>query len=391
MGGAAAPEELGAGLTPPPRSSASSGGILDLAERIARLPAAERERAARLYDVRLGAARTEPPPELEDWLADRFGSVEAVRDQRLIHVTNLATMDASVFAPLRARRPIDGTSNPADDEARLRDEIAATLGDPFCHPESGTPASSFGRIRGVHTITGANAAAGDEQHGVIVFDRHDPLAFDAELVRDVLSTGRSWADAARGATPEARNYLLIWNCLWRAGGSIVHGHAQVLLGSGRAPGHLARWRRDAATYRRDTGAGMIDDVIRLHRALGLAIDVAGGVVVLAHLTPIKERELLVIAPASSDEREPAFAEGLAATLIAYRDVIGVRAFNLSLWRPPLVDAAGDDLELPPLVRLVDRGRPFERSSDIGAMELYGSAIVSTDPFDLAAQLRAALA
>jgi hypothetical protein len=377
---------LGAGLTTP-----ASRGILGLAERIAALHPEHRRIGERLYDVRVATARTDPPPELESWLADRFGSVEAVRDQQLVHVTNLATLDAAVFAPLRARRPIDGMGSPAEDETRLREEIAATEGDPFCHPENGTPASAFGRIRGVHTVTGANAGAGDEHHGVIVFDRHDPLAVDIDLVRDVLVTGRAWADGARATSPAARSYLLIWNCLWRAGGSIVHGHAQVLLGSGRAPGHLARWRRDAAAYRRATGSGLVDDMVDLHRALGLAIDLPGGMVVLAHLTPIKERELLVIGQRSNDEREPAFGEALGSTLIAYRDVIGVRAFNLALWRPPLDNTANGDLELPPMVRLVDRGRPFERSSDIGAMELYGSPIVSADPFDTAAQLRTALA
>jgi galactose-1-phosphate uridylyltransferase len=244
-------------------------------------------------------------------------------------------------------------------------------------------------VRGAHTVSGANAAAAEEHHGVLVFDRHDPLAFDAELVADMLRAGRAWADAVRAEAPSAVHYLLIWNCLWRGGGSIVHGHAQVLLGSGAPHGQLARWRRDAGVYRETTGRRLFDDLVAVHRALGLTIECAGGVVVLAHLTPVKERELMVVATRSDDERDPSFSAAVGDVLVAYRDVIGVRAFNLALWRPPL-DTTTHDYDLPLIVRLVDRGRPFERPSDIGAMELYGSPVVSSDPFELAARLRGAL-
>ena len=43
--------------------------------------------------------------------------------------------------------------------------------------------------------------------------------------------------------------------------------------------------------------------------------------------------------------------------------------------------------MPPIVRLVDRGDPFHRRpSDIGAMELYGTPIVGSDPYEVAAAL-----
>jgi hypothetical protein len=79
--------------------------------------------------------------------------------------------------------------------------------------------------------------------------------------------------------------------------------------------------------------------------------------------------------------------------VAYRDVLGVRAFNLALHRPPLdpAVAARDGWEtVPPIVHLVDRGNPDSRSSDIGAMELYGAAVISGDPFAVAEKLREAL-
>ncbi|MEO5985502.1 MAG: hypothetical protein ABIW50_08795 [Candidatus Limnocylindria bacterium] len=109
---------------------------------------------------------------------------------------------------------------------------------------TGTPADLFGRVSGRHVSTGANAALADAYYAVLVFDRHDPLAFDADLIADVLDTGRAWADRVRDDDPHATNYLLIWNCLGRAGGSIVHGHAQALIGSGAHHEQLERLRRD---------------------------------------------------------------------------------------------------------------------------------------------------
>lgn len=369
MDGTAASAQLGARLT----------SLLDIPGRIASLTGEARARADRLLDVRVATARTVPPPELQPWLAETFGSVEAVREQTVVKVTNIATLEATLFAPLRARRPVDGPGQASD----LVTEITATEDDPFCAPQTGTPAHPFGRVQGARMITGANAAAADAHHAVLVFEAHDPLAFDANLVGDLFTTGRAWADQARETDPDAANYLLIWNCLWRAGGSIIHGHAQALLGTGPHYARLERLRRDATSYRAAHRSDLVGDLVALHRDLGLAVDLEGGVTILAHLTPIKERELLIVGSPGSDERDPGFADAVGRALLAYRDRIGVRSFNLALWRGPL-DGRWDDF--PPIVRLVDRGDLSSRPSDIGAMELYGTPIVGSDPYELIAAL-----
>ncbi|MGH2380159.1 MAG: hypothetical protein ACRDG7_02935 [Candidatus Limnocylindria bacterium] len=355
----------------------------EIGRRLAALPPAQRRRADRLLDVRIVHGRTVPPPELEPWLIDVFGSVDAVREQAIVKVTNLATLDATIFSPLRTRRPVDDPTHARD----LAAEIEATDDDPFCHPETGTPADTFGRIRGPRMVTGANAALADAHHAVIVFDAHDPLAFDAELVSEILSTGRAWAERARTDDPTSVNYLLIWNCLWRAGGSIVHGHAQAILGSGPHYERAERLRRDAAIYADRYGGGdLVEELVAVHRSIGLAIEMDDGVTLMANLTPRKERELVLVGSAGMDENDPRFAGALGRTVVAYRDRIGVRSFNLALWRPPLASAEAW-AQIPPIVHLVDRGDPFSRPSDIGAMELYGTPIVGTDPFELIDALR----
>jgi hypothetical protein len=356
--------------------------LAGLPAAIQRLDEQARERTTRLYDVSVATAHIDPPPELVPWLVSTFGSESAVREQSVVRVTNRATLDSTLFAPLRGRRPIDGPTA----GQTLAAEIAATEGDPFCGPLTGTPANAFGRVRGRRMVSGANAAAADAHHAVLVFEEHDPLAFDADLVADLLTTGRTWADAARTTDPASSNYLLIWNCLWRAGGSIIHGHAQALLGSGAHYARLERLRRDADAYRSAHGAELLDDLVQVHRDLGLALEGAEGVSVLAHLTPAKDREVIVVGPAGMDERHPAFAERVAATLVAFRDRIGVRSFNLALWRPPLDDDRGWRW-LRPMVRIVDRGDLASRPSDIGAMELFASPIVGADPYEVIAALR----
>lgn len=365
MAGAHASAQLGAGLT----------SILDLPARIAALQGAAIARANRLIDVQSVVAHAVSPVALEPWLAETFGSVEAVREQTVIKVNNRVTGEATLFAPLRARRPIEGGAPRTD----LAAEIAATLDDPFCGPEAGTPADEFGRVRGSRMISGANAAAADAHHAVLVFNEHDPLAFDAGFVADLLATGREWAERTRSVDPASSNYLLVWNCLWRAGGSIVHGHAQALLGSGPHYARLESFRRAAHAYRIDHAADLASDLVGLHADLGLAR--GSGVVTLASVTPIKEREVIVVGTPGMDERDPSFADAVARALLAYRDRIGVRSFNLALWRPPLGDAEGW-AGIPPIVRMVDRGDPFQRPSDIGAMELYGTPIVGSDPYEV---------
>ncbi len=56
------------------------------------------------------------------------------------------------------------------------------------------------------------------------------------------------------------------------------------------------------------------------------------------------------------------------------------------------DVKGDDLQnaaerVAGLFRLVDRGDPMNRTSDIGAMELYASSVISSDPFAVARVMR----
>src|SRR5205807_1197662 len=200
-------------------------------------------------------------------------------------------------------------------------------------------------------ITASNVAKYDGYHGVLVFDEHDPLApMDAEIIRDRLLTARRWALAANEEDPSSKYYFLIWNCLWRAGGSIVHGHMQMTTTHGMHYPKVERLRRAAIAYAAEHGRDYFDDLWLVHEALGLGVTV-GSARVFATLTPVKERELVVLGLPGADEG--AISAGISRALAALRSV-GVVAHDLALYRPPLAADGADWLRFPVLARLVDR-------------------------------------
>jgi hypothetical protein len=266
----------------------------------------------------------------------------------------------------------------------LEREIEATIGDPFCRPEEGTPADVFGRVRGEHSVTASNVAKYDGFHGIVVFDDHNPLHLTPEKVSDYISVGLEWCRRALQTDPEAKYPFLMWNCLWRAGGSIIHGHAQVTATRGAHYPKIERLRRAASSYRAKHGSDYFDDLHRVHHSLGLGISAEEGVRAFASLSPIKEKELIVIG-SSADDRH--LQRTVGAMLQGYVQTLGVRAFNVAFYMPPLAPVDEDWSGFPTLVHLVDRGSPANRTSDIGAMELYAASVVASDPFRVADLLR----
>jgi hypothetical protein len=55
--------------------------------------------------------------------------------------------------------------------------------------------------------------------------------------------------------------------------------------------------------------------------------------------------------------------------------------------PPIADADEDWSDFPVMVRIVDRGDPDSKVSDVGAMELYAASVVASDPFEVAEALK----
>lgn len=372
-----------------PRARAT--GIARLAELVRGLPAYERIAAERLFALVEEVGELVPPPDMRPWIERTFGSMEATLRQHIVRVTNRYTFEGAIFNPLRAHRPGSGVSTTQGElPPELLARIEASAGDDFCDPEHRTPADIFGRVRGEHVITASNVAKADGWHGLAIFDRHNPLAIDAALVRDLLTVAGEWAARAHAVDADARHLFLLWNCLPRAGASLTHGHAQMLLSRAMPQAHVARWHAAATRYAVETGGRYFADLAAVHAALGLGGPPTGDVFSFASLTPVKEREVVLLAPpytASGPLNLAALAGPLAATVASMRRQ-GVLAFNLAIFAPPL-DGAGDPLweGFPLVARFVDRGNPLSPTSDIAALELFGSSLVAADPFDVARTLR----
>jgi hypothetical protein len=352
--------------------------IIHLPDLIHALPPDDRALADRIFDVSTTTGRLDPPEAMHTWIERSFGSADAVRAQLIVKVTNRVTLEGALFNGLRASRPLD-TGVSVD----LEREIEATAGDPFCRPEEGTPADVFGRVRGEHSITASNVAKYDGFHGLIVFDEHNPLHLTPEKVADYVSVGLEWHRKALETDPEARYPFLMWNCLWRAGGSIIHGHAQVTATRGTHYPKVERLRRAAKAYKAEHGSYYFDDLYRVHNSLALAIPTESDVRAFASLSPTKERELVVIGGSPEDD---SLQRTVGALLEVYVRTLGVRAFNVAFYMPPLSPVAEDWSGFPTVVYLVDRGSPANRTSDIGAMELYAASVVASDPFAVARAL-----
>ena len=355
--------------------------ISDLPRLIEGLPPDDRDLAGRILATSATAGRLDPPEGMRNWIEKSFGSVSAVTEQRIVKVTNKVTLEGTLFNELRASRPLD-TGVGLD----LDREIAATEGDPFCRPEEGTPADVFGRVKGEHATTASNIAKYDGFHGVVVFDDHNPLRLTPEKVSGYVSVGLEWCRKALEADPEAKYPFLMWNCLWRAGGSIIHGHTQVTATRDAHYPKVERLRRAAAGYRSEHASDYFADLPRVHHALGLGVPAQDGIEAFASLTPIKEKELVVIGPGPGDA---ALHRTVGTLLRSFVRDLGARAFNVAFYIPPLAPAEEDWAGFPTVVHIVDRGDPANRTSDIGAMELYAAPVVASDPFRVAETLREA--
>jgi len=355
--------------------------IVELEARIAGLAAEPRAAAERIYAVSTTTGTLVAPDEMRPWIEKLFGSVEAVTSQRIVRVTDRVTLEGALFNDLRAKRPM---AVPEKTGAEVAETIRSTENDPFCHAETGTPADDFGRISGELGVTASNVAKYDGYHGVLVFNAHDPLApMDAAAIADHLTTARKWADAAVERDPAAPYYFLMWNCLWRAGGSIVHGHMQMTTTHGMHYPKVERLRQAALAYGVRYRRDYFDDLWLVHDGLGLGVTIDGARI-FAALTPVKERELVVLGVPGADERT--IAAGISHALGALRSV-GVVAHDLALYRPPLAADGADWRRFPVVARLVDRGDPGNRTCDIGSMELYAASVISADPFTVAASLQ----
>jgi hypothetical protein len=347
--------------------------IANLDELQNELPGPERNLFERFFRVDTTIGKLQAPESMTGWISKNFGSLEKVENQKITKVTNLVTMEGALFNELRASRPMDCKVN---DE--VRQIIENSAGDPFCKPTEGTPADTFGRVNGSHCISASNVAKYDGYHGLVIFNEHNPLKVSRDAIADYFETGFEWARKGREQDPEAKYYFFMWNCLWKSGASIIHGHAQMTLTKGMHYPKVESWRRIFQGYMKDHGSCVFCDLHKVHSSLGLGWEWDGGVKGMAYLTPVKEKEIILIAP----EPGVALYNAVHKVLEKFMEMCAI-SFNLALYVPPLAPSSEDWNGFPAVVRIVDRGDPNNKTADFGAMELYAASVIASDPFRVA--------
>lgn len=360
----------------------SAPSIVELDNIVESLPEEEKELFQRLFHLSATTGWLHPPETMHSWIKERFGSLEAVTSQKIIKITNLVTYEGALFNKLRSSRPLE-----IKEKLRIEAQIIDALKkeDPLRCPREDTPEDTFGRIEGKYSITASNIAKYDGLHGIVIFKDYNPLYFTKEKISDYLDTGWKWAEKAREADPSAKYFLFIWNSLRRAGASLLHGHAQVTLTRSKHYAKIEGLRRAALGYQDKYGSNYFEDLYRAHRAVGCAFE-KEGVKILAYLTPVKEKEVILLARSF----DLALKERIYEVLACFRDQMHVTAFNFALIPPPVAETEESWEGFPVIARVVDRGDPKMPSCDIGTMELYASSVISSDPLEVARIVRGGL-
>jgi len=363
--------------------------IFRLAALVDNLPGSKQELFKRIYDTDCLPGRLKLVRGVREWTEKRFGSAQEVETQQIVRVTNLITGEGALFNHLRGKRPV-GECREKDLDSMLEEY---RQGCPFCFPRERTPQDVFGRVEGQHCITAANVAKYDGFHGLVIPQEHHPLKFTREMVEDYFRVAALWFVeafhyAAREGDDAVYYPFLMWNCLWPAGSSVVHGHLQLTLTRGRHYPKIDALRMCSSGYRVKYGSDYFNDLYEVHSELGLGWS-GDEERYLAVLTPVKERETWIITPPGevSPKRLVQAGRAVFGILDRLKEKAALTSFNVVLYLPPLKESAEGWQDFPLIARAVDRGSVFNRTADMGAMELYAASVISTDPFQVAQILK----
>jgi hypothetical protein len=315
--------------------------------------------------------------------------VENVENQQVIRIQNRITGEAALFNPLRARRPVPMLKKGRQDAGDILHALGLAEGPAgkciFCQAGDKTLRETFepgGRIHGRHCMTAANIARYDGRHGLIIFNKHDPLDFGPDEIQDYFETAGRWF--RKMACPEAGAIypFLLWNCRWRAGGSVEHGHMQVTVTASEPYPKIEELRNHIASYRERYGEDYKTCLFKVYRALGLGFEWR-GVQIMVSLTPFRDREIVLVSPAL--DASLAGAASFVLDFMIHR--LGVESFNGGALLPPLHPDGRDWTGFPAVFKLVDRRSVGELASDISGMSIFaGLDAIAADPFDLSQKM-----
>jgi len=292
--------------------------------------------------------------------------VKKAESQKIIKTFNKITYEGAVFNELRALKPLIYNKEMHEKNNNPEEQCD------FCEPESFTALDGFGRIYHNNFITGSNIAKAELLHSNIIFPSHS-FKLNFENLLSVFETAEKWFVQVNKENPRAIYPFLSWNLGYKAGASFLHPHIQIAMGSDSPPAKFRKLKKEADNYFDKYHADYFEDLFQAHNLVGLALQ-KRDFKILFYLTPIKEKEVLIISDNLIGLIEP-----LYKVLKTYTEELGVSNFNLALYQRPIKEIEAWK-NFPYILRIVDRGSSESKSADIAGYELYGNNVISTDPY-----------
>jgi len=349
--------------------------IIELPRTISKLKYEEAELFKRFFDVKRTTGRLVIPDEMKPWVKKTFGNIHHVENQEIIKVFNKLTFETAVFNELRAKRPIEAKSYESDND--VKEALNKSVGGPFCTPLRMTPSDTFGRIKGKYCVSASNVAKYDGLHGLIIFNKHNPLDFNEKELRDYFKSAMNWFKKAYKNNKKAAYPFLLWNCLWRSAASIIHGHFQLVIGEGAHYAEAEYYNKIRKEYYKKYAQDYFSDLYYAHEIIGLGMR-RKGLRIFTSIVPRKDKEVTLIY--DKFKFDNSFVKAVYKVTRSLVKDFGVMSFNLGIILPPL----NKDAEwkgFPIIARIVDRGNLSNKTTDIGGMELYARTnIIGTDPY-----------
>jgi len=350
--------------------------ILSLKENIKSIRGKNKKIINELFRVEEGIGKLILTESMISWVKQTFGTTRAVERQKIVKVINRYTLESSVFNELRAKRPLQTVRT---DSSKV---IESSIGDSFCYPKEKTPRDSFGRVSNrFGGISASNITKYDIHHGLIIFKEHNPLKVGVMNLASYILLAKEWIYQAYATDSEAVYPFILWNNLWKAGASIVHGHLQVVMGKGMHYSYAEKLRNVNSHYKRKMKEDYITDLIKAHKALGLSKEISKDTHLFASITPRKEKEIWIVKERkqkSIEDLDEELSMIIAKALRAYITRLGVESFNMGIILPPLDNSWG---KFPIIIRIIDRGSLYHSTNDIGGMELIAeTSVISSDPY-----------
>lgn len=352
----------------------STFSIFNIKKVIGSLTSDKQKIVKRIFFVDVCKSRLLVPKTMKPWIHKHFKNVD-VSHQTIVRIFNYYTLESSLFNSLRAMRPLHA---PNYDKSV---ELEISKKDAFCDPTRLTPRDVFGRVKSKNSITASNIAKYDKNHGLVIFKEHDPRRFSETQLQEYIDTALKWIKKASAHDKKAFFPLIGWNCLWRSGASVVHGHLQLLLARNYHYTYAERLRKAMSLYNRQYNNNYFQDLNKTYEYLGLGF-YHKKIFITPSLTPAKEKEIIIIHQDLTKE----FVSALFFVVKTLQQ-IGVESFNVSIFLPPLKQLKAWN-RFPVIARIVDRGPLTSRTSDIGFLELLANtSIVSHDPFFISKLLK----